>query len=39
MAKAKASITKTKANFGRRKSGKHSKAKNKQPKKHRGQGR
>jgi len=36
---AKVSTTKTKSNFGPRKGGKHSKAKNKQIKKYKGQGR
>ena len=39
MAKAKATAQKIKLNFGKRKSGRAAKAKNKQPKKYRGQGR
>jgi hypothetical protein len=38
MAKAKATAQKTKLNFGKRKSGRAAKAKNKQVKKYRGQG-
>jgi hypothetical protein len=38
MAKAKATAQKIKVNFGTRKGGKHSKAKNKQGKKYKGQG-
>ena len=39
MAKAKATSQKIKVNFGTRKGGKHCKAKNKQVKKYKGQGR
>ncbi len=39
MAKAKVSVKATKVNFGKRKGGKASKAKNKQPKKYNRQGR
>jgi cytoplasmic iron level regulating protein YaaA (DUF328/UPF0246 family) len=39
MAKTKALSEKIKVNFGKRKGGKHSKAKSLQPKKYRGQGR
>lgn len=39
MAKAKSVAQKIKVNFGKRKGGKHSKAKSLQPKKYRGQGR
>jgi len=39
MAKAKVQIQKIKVNFGKRKTGKHSKSKNLQAKKYRGQGR
>ncbi len=39
MAKTKASTQKIKVNFGKRKGGKHRKAKNLQTKKYRGQGR
>jgi hypothetical protein len=39
MAKTKVLSEKIKVNFGKRKSGRHSKAKSLQPKKYRGQGR
>lgn len=39
MAKAKVLTEKIKVNFGKRKGNKHSKAKNLQPKKYKGQGR